>query len=229
MIPNAMQALVMPDHPADYVRVERPRLWWILPDVNRTGVPLICQFRPEHTDKFTPERQQFVFSQNRSDDEARDRMAFQGYRDTFNTRGKVRDNWNDITQDGNPASLPTLEFNIGFRANVVTGYPIISDGSMGYPSGTPLLRLETIDVNKPLPWGINWRSHPWLIHHEVITLHEIRNPFPQMGGRDRAPYRPCFTPLWSSRPMYIRMSELWEVPSNQKIPNPYFPEWRFDV
>jgi len=200
-------------------------LWLIKPDTHRTGVPLTCQFRPEHTAPFTPDRQQFVFSLNRSDNEARDRQAFQGYRDTINTRGKVRDNWNDILQEGDYTSMPTIEFNIGIRANVVSGVQVLSDGLSGIPKDVPVLQMDTIDINNPLPYGITYRTHPWLVHHEIIGLYEKRNPFIQMGGKAREPYRPCYTPLWSKGKMFIRMSELDEVPFGTLIPNPYEPAW----
>jgi hypothetical protein len=201
-------------------------LWWIVPDVGRNRVPLTCQFRPEHTGKFTPEMQNFVFNLNRSDNEIRDRLAFQGYRDTFNTRGKVRDHYNAITKEGDPSDLPTVEYNIGFAGNVISGIEIVSDGSIGIRAGVKVLKIETIDVNNPLPCGVSYKTHPWLIHHEIICLYEKRNPFPQMGGKDIEPYLPCFTPLWSRAPLYIEMSKLKKVTD---VPNPYNPEWSWNI
>lgn len=201
-------------------------LWWIIPDVERTQVPVTCQFRPEHSDQFTPDRQRFVMSLNRSGNTKRDNQAFQGYRDIFNTRGKVRDHWNEALQEqGSEPGMPTLEFNIGFRANVVSGIPMVSNGKIGIPEGEEVLQLETININNLLPYGITYRTHPWLVHHEVICLYEKRNPVPQMGGKDISPYLPSYTPLWSKVKMYMRMSELKPVPFGAVIPNPYEPEW----
>lgn len=211
--------------PARYREITNIPLWWIIPDTERTNVPLTCQFRPEHTAKFTAELQSFVFSFNHSDNDARDRLAFQGYRDTFNTRGKVRDHYNAITGEGNPDDLPTIEFNIGFAGNVVTGTPMISDGSMGITAGVPVLKLVTIDVRNSLPVGLSYATHPYLIHHEIITLGTRRNPFIQMGGKERAPFRPCFTPLMSKGDMYIETSKLMPLPLGTLPPNPYEPAW----
>jgi len=223
---DVLQLTMLGSHPKMFREIANiRRLWLIVPDTGRTNVPLTCQFRPEHTTKFTAELQRFVFSFNRSNDEARDRMAFQGYRDTFNTRGKVRDHYNAITGEGNPANLPTLEFNIGFAGNVVAGTPTISDGTMDIRIGTPVLKLETININNPLPSGMTYETHPHLIHHEIITLGDKRNPFPQMGGKTREPFRPCYTPLMSKVDMYIEMDKLKEIHTGSRPPNPYNPAW----
>lgn len=224
-----MQTTISITHPV------RRRLWWILPDdmlsppIEREGVPMTCQFRPRKTIPFTAELQNFIFSLNCSDNEARDRMAFQGYRDTWNTVGKVRDHYNAITGEGDPNDLPKMELNIGIRCNVVSGEPVISDGTMGIPAGTPVLRIEALDPDN-LPENISYPGNEHLIHHLVIGKGFVNgrqgiNPFPQMGGRVVAPYLPSLTALISPVPLYIRMSELMELPLGAPIPNPYNPAW----
>lgn len=211
------------------------RLWWILPDdllpaqyaPVRSNVPMTCQYRPQKTIPFTDKLQNFIFNLNRSDNEARDRSVFQAYRDTWNTVGKVRDHYNAITGEGDPNDLPTLELNIGMAGNVVSGIPMTSDGSMGIPSGTPVLQIETLNPDN-LPTSISYVGNEHLIHHQTIIIGTMyggqrkRNPFIQMGGRAIEPYLPCLTALISTVPLYIEMYKLKEV---LDIPNPYNPEW----
>jgi len=211
------------------------RLWWLLPDdmldppipALSQGFPMIVRYSPEGTIKFTVKLQNFIFNLNRSDNEARDRMAFQGYRDTWNSNSKVRDHYNAITGEGDPNDLPNMQLEIGAGGNVVSGTPEISDGHSGIRAGIPVLRLETLDPSN-LPATISYKTHPHLIHHLTVIVptqyngFQKRNPFPQMGGRAIAPFLPSYTALISPIPLYIEMSKLREV---SKIPNPYNPEW----
>jgi len=216
------------------ISIDKPRrLWWILPDdmldppVEREGKPMTCQYRPQKTINFTSELQNFIFGLNRSDNEARDHAAFAPYRDTWNTVGKFSDGcYNYITGEGDINQPAKMEVNIGMRANVVSGEPVISDGSMGIPAGIPVLKIEVLDPNN-LPANISYFGNEHLVHHQIIGKgiangSQGRNPFPQMGGRIVAPYKPCLTALISPVPLYIRMDELKEVAS---IPNPYNPAW----
>ena len=92
--------------------------------------------------------------------------------------------------------------------------------------GTRVLKVETINVNRGLPVGITYASHPWLIHHATIIRPEIEanglkmvNPFPQMGGRDG---RPIYYPVWSAADVYYPLRMLEKV---AVVPNPYNPAW----
>lgn len=214
------------------------RLWYILPDdllppqyaPVRSNVPLTCQYRPQRTIRFTSELQNFIFNLNRSDDEERDRGVFQAYRDTWNTAaGKIRDHYNAITGEGDIGNLPALELNIGMAGNVVSGIPMISDGTMDIPMGTPVLQIETLHPDR-LPVNMKYAGNEHFIHHQTIITGGIvgdqrqRNPFPQMGGRANHPYLPCLTALISPVPLYIEMAKLREV---DIIPNPYNPVFDF--
>ncbi len=211
------------------------RLWFILPDdmldppVEREGKPMTCQYRPQKTINFTKELQEFIFNLNRSDNEARDRAVFAAYRDTWNTVGKFSDGcYNYITGEGDPNQPAKMELNIGMRANVISGVPVISDGTMGIPAGTSVLKIEVLDPAN-LPANISYFGNEHLIHHQIIGKGFVngsqgRNPFIQMGARIIEPYKPCLTALISPVPLYIRTSELIEVID---APNPYNPRWEW--
>lgn len=216
------------------------KLYWLLPDdllfppkpiPEEVGFPQIVQYSPQRTIPFTKELQNFIFNLNRSDDEERDRQAFQGYRDTWNTTGKIHDHYNAITDDGDPNDLPTYELNIGAGANVVSGTRELSSGvaETGIPKNTIILRLETLSL-ADLDGHYTYQTHPWLIHHLATIIPTVldgihrRNPFPQMGGRSIPPYLPSYTALISPTPLFIEMNKVSEVTT---IPNPYWPPWNW--
>lgn len=224
----------------------RPPLWWILPydlqvpptPVPEQGFPLVVNFYPKVTIPFTIKLQNYIFNLNRSDNEARDRMAFQGYMDTWNTTGKVRDHYNAILNEGDPNDLPTWEAGgpVGIGANVVTGTPMISGGVAytGLPAGMLVLKMEVMHPDELIE-GANYESHPWLIHHLVTIVPSQleginrRNPFPSMGGRIIPPYLPSYKAMISPVPLYIPMIKLRYIPESDPIPDPYWPPEKWGV
>jgi len=213
------------------------RLWFILPDDMRTpprvrpAVPMTCQMRPEIRIPFTSRLQFDIRALNDSGNKDRDDAAFQEYRDTWNT-SKLRDHYNAVLDVGDKTDLAALECHIQFAGNVVWAEPEISDGTMGITKGVPVIKIHTIhpDVLHP---EYNDQTHPWFIHHQSIIRpnlfgdFQMRNPFIQMGGKNRKPYRPCFTKLISPVPLYMRQDEVKEIFANEPIPSPYNPPWDY--
>jgi hypothetical protein len=195
------------------------------------SAPIVFRLEVHRTIPMTREIQEYIFSFNRSDNDARDRRAFQGYCDTWATNyGKVRNGMNYITGEYASASLPKWT-NLVCGRNVVCGEEMVSDGSYGIQSGIPVLRVETIDSNNLQP-DISYETHPHLVHHCTIITSNIMenglrqvNPFPQMGGRATEPKLPCLYPLLSDRPVYIPMWMLIKLTPGSAIPNPYNPVW----
>lgn len=220
--------------------IKRPgRLWWILPDDMRIpprvrpAVPMTVQLRPEIRVPFTPDLQFDIRKLNDSGNKERDDAAFQEYRDTWNTAsGKLWNHYNAVTDVGDPNNLPALECHIQFAGNVVWAEPEISDGSIGITKGMSIIKIHTIHPDDLHPEYTD-QTHPWFIHHQVIIRpnlfgsYQMRNPFIQMGGKDRVPYRPCFTKLISPVPMFIRLSEVREVFEDEELPEPYNPAWNY--
>lgn len=201
------------------------------PADNSLGFPMVFRLETHSTIKMTKEIQEYIFSFNRSDNERRDRMAFQGYCDTWATNyGKVRDCANFITGENIFLPLPKWT-NLVCGGNVICGEEMISDGSYGIRSGVRVLKVETIDSNNLIS-GLSYENSPHLIHHmTIIRPNTINgrlavNPFPQMGGKSNEPYRPSYYPLMSPKPVYIEMVHLKKLELGSGIPNPYNPEWK---
>ena len=189
---------------------------------------MVFRLQPHGTMPMTQKIQEFIFSFNRSDNEARDRQAFQGYCDTWACNyGKVRDSANFITGENLSADLPKWT-NLVMGRNMLCGTEMISDGSFGIKHGVPVLKVETINPDNP-PVGMTHLTHPHLIHHCNIIRPNIIDglrqvdPFPQMGGRALPPFMPSLYPLMSLGSVYIEMWMLIKLPPGSTLPNQYHP------
>lgn len=56
--------------------------------------------------------------------------------------------------------------------------------------------IKYLDIFKPPPFGITWRSHPHLIYHATNTVNgQYANPFGVFGGRQSKGIVPVYVPL----------------------------------
>lgn len=202
-----------------------------------TGWPMVFRMEPYKGTKMYAALQWFWFRLNLTADTGKNIQAWNAY-----TKSGVAFNngsWgvnvcrNYITSERLGVLSPYPQMGrLICGGNVITGIEMTLTKRQGaLLKGTKVLKVSTIDVRKPLPAGISYKTHPHLIHHATIIRPEREanglkrvNPFPQLYGRDGVP---IYYPVWSDGDVYYPLRQLEKLPLNSPIPNPYNPAWSF--
>lgn len=197
------------------------------------GWPMVFRMEPYRGTKLFRALQEFWFHlNNKTEADRKAWAAYTKHNTAFNNGSWGVDYCRDYISGARLSALyphPKMG-TLLCGGNVIKGTPMTLTRRVGaFKKGEKVLKVETIDVRKPLPYNITYETHPHLIHHATIILpnkiggRKQVNPFPQRGGRNGYS---VYYPVWSDGDVYYRMSMLEPV---SYVPNPFNPEWNPNV
>lgn len=220
-----------------YVKNDDQMPFYNRPAGSTKGLPQVFRLQPFKGTKLTEELQWFWFRLNLTSDVKESLQAWRAYTAegvAFNNGSWGLNLCRDYVSGvrlKSPFPFPQLARLI-CGGNIICGVEVGKQKVPGIPKGMDVLKVETINVRRPLPQGINYQTHPWLIHHATIIFPEGSNsnvngrrrvnPFPHLNGREG---RPVFYPLISDGDVYYPMRMLEKLPLNSPLPSPYNPPW----
>lgn len=153
--------------------------------------PYVRRFQPHHYSWMTEDIQEFWFGLNRNPAN-KAVQAWNSYTNSgaFITNDKGTDRFRNYIDNTNmDKGLPGIQ-TLGCARNVLAGVEIEDD------EGIMQLEYEYIDSTDPIPAGISYETHPWLIHiANIITTIRLPNgtykvnAFDHLGGREGFPVK----------------------------------------